>query len=222
MEIRVEFDTSVFDARTKRGNARLAYGTAEAINDTMKLIQGVEFEELERHFEVRRRDFMKREVAKIEHFARPRDGKPFGVVGVGTKSRFILGAFERGGQRPRRFQSVAVPLTGTAARPSFGENVPKPIYYRALRLRSPVASRKGKKHSGPGVKVGLQGTYQVDDVGIFQRDPGEEESTLIYSFQEDVPLDNRLNWISTAKRVTDQWFPVFMKRQLDRAYNERK
>jgi len=64
------------------------------------------------------------------------------------------------------------------------------------------------------VRYGLHGTYQIDDVGVFQRRPGEEESELIYAFVQGQQIEDTLDWVGTATAEANTWFAEEMEREV--------
>ena len=131
---------------------------------------------------------------------------------MGQRARLLLGEFEAGGERkPFKGKSVAVPITGGPARPTFESPVLEALRFKALRFRRAPGSRGGKKRY-----VGTLRTYIVPEVGVFQRE-GPGQSKLVYSFEKDVRLKPSLGFVDTAQRVADVWFPHFMDKAIAEA-----
>ena len=63
--------------RLRNGQRRLAYAVVNAINNTAKRIQEAERRRVEEEFTVRKRDFLRREAAKIKPFASVKQGRPY-------------------------------------------------------------------------------------------------------------------------------------------------
>jgi len=120
---------------------------------------------------------------KIRAFASPRKGPPFAEVAIDpTKKRVLLGIFEKGGEKePAKGKTVAVPLTGGPARPSFSQPVQEEFTFRKLRFR---------RHNTKSGKVqwkGEQRTFIIPGLGVLQRVAGKAKSSaarLIYAFEQ--------------------------------------
>lgn len=207
MKINVKFDTRGLKARTEREAKRLAFNTAQALNETIKEIQVAERINLERKFTLRRPTFMHR-LIKIFHFASARKGKPFAEVGIDEKRRVLLSQFEKGGiKKPVKGATVAVPITGEAARPRFAEPVPERFAFRRLRLR------RRKTKTGPQF-LGKEGTFIIPDVGVFRR-VGRTIS-LLYGFVRRPRLDPILEFRKVAERTFRKEWPIQFKRAFRR------
>ena len=193
----------------KNGPRRVAYGLATTINETLKAIQVAEREQVRRQFQVRKSAFILREIAVIKQndgasgFASAKRGIYIGRVAVGTKDRLLLSQFEKGGSRPAfsGASSVAVPVTGGPARPSFGRSVPTGLYVTALALRSVGKALQGAK-----------GTFVIKSVGIFMRT--RNDLVELYSFARHVVLHPKLGFLPTAKRVAEFQVPRLIHAQV--------
>lgn len=52
--------------------------------------------------------------------------------------------------------------------------------------------------------------------GVFQRiGPDRGDIREIYEFRKDDPIDKRLEFVATARRVADVWFPRYMEQEID-------
>lgn len=205
LQVQVKVDTSNLILRLEKGQRRLAYTVANALNKTAKEIQAAERDRVSGSFTVRKPEFILREAAIIKPFASATQGRAFVEIAVGQKSRLLLSTFEAGGDRPAfKGKNVAIPLTGEAARPSFQQPVEPALRFTALRFKLARRGSRGRGVARSQVRRGELGTYLVPGVGVFQRHGGE--SHLIYSFQSDVKLKPRLDFISTAQRITAERF----------------
>lgn len=206
IKVNVQVDTSKLLLRLEKGQKRLAYAVANALNATAKDIQAAERDRVRNEFEVRT-DFIVRQAAIIRPFASARQGRPYVEISVGKKPRLHLGTFEAGGNRPPAVgQRVAVPLTGEAARPSFGQSV-----LPEFRISKLFGRGKGSRRS----KQGKEHTYIVPGVGVFQRH--EETTQLIYVFERKVTLRPRLRFFSTAARVASARFRTHLQNETSAA-----
>ncbi len=225
MRIDVRIDGTALILKLRNGERRLAFGVAKAINDTALRIQTREVADVRRTMTVRRRTFIARQAAIIKPFANAKQGRPYAEIAIGTPPRLLLSVFERGGVRePFKGKKVAVPLTGEAARPTFQSSVTPALEFRRLRLSKTRPSggltKKGKqrrKRGGLGVRFGLEHTYQIPDVGVFQRKPGGA-SKLLYAFVKAPRLRPRLRFVEIAQAVAARWFGELMEREKVEAF----
>jgi hypothetical protein len=191
----------------RNGEKRMAYAVVNSLNDTAKLVQRAERQRVLGSLTVRRRDFIERQIAVIKPFASVAQARYQVRIAVGEKRRLLLSEFEAGGTRePFVGRNVAIPVTGSPARPSQAASVPESLFVKALQLRR----RGGKRGRGP--IVGLLETYIVPGVGIFQRQG--ERSVLLYAFKPSVRIPRRLSWVQTARVVVDAAFPLLLARRI--------
>jgi hypothetical protein len=153
---------------------------------------------------VRRAGFLHR-LIKITTFASPRKGRPFAEVAIDpAKKRVLLGLFEKGGEKePANSKSVAVPLTGTPARPSFRQPVREEFTFRKLRFR------RHRTKSGKVQCKGEQRTLIVPGPGVLQRVGGKAKSSaakLIYAFERRPRLKALLDFTEVAIRTSNVEF----------------
>lgn len=163
MRLDVQIDTSALKARTLREAKNLAYSTSQALNATAKDVQAAERAHMDRTYHLRRAGFMYRMI-KIFQFSNARQGIPFVEIGVDKKPRLLLGVFEEGGQRePFKGHNVAVPITGSEARPGDMSTIPEQFTFRKMQFR---------RHTTANGKVQWRGenhTFLIPDVGVFTR-----------------------------------------------------
>lgn len=112
----------------------------------------------------------------------------------------ILSFLEEGGEKlPLHGDSLAIPITGEAARPTFQQPVPTALRYTNLRF---TAALKGRKR-----------TYIVPGVGVFQRiaagnAPGS--TVLIYSFKPSAHLPKHIRLREAMLKIIGERFnPIF-------------
>ncbi|MCI0620296.1 MAG: hypothetical protein L0387_01240 [Acidobacteria bacterium] len=212
MKINVKIDTKALKATTQREARRLAFSTAQALNETAKEVQTAERVQLDRTFQVRKAGFIYR-LIKITSWASARQGRPYAEVAVdNTKKRVLLSTFEEGGvKEPAKGKHVAVPITGEAARPSFASTIEEGLTFKGMKFRKHVTKR------GKVQWKGRRGTFIIPDLGVLQRTAGKAKSSIarvIYSFQNRPKLKAVLNFVETARATFDrQW-----ERQFRRAY----
>lgn len=230
MIINATIDLKPLKARTQREQKRLAFNTAQALNETAKKIQTAERVNLDRKLQLRKAGFMYR-LIKITAFASARAARPFAEIAIDpSKRRVLLGKLERGGvKEPERGKTVAVPLTGGAARPGFAQ--PVPVEMQLVKLRF----KRHRTALGKTQWKGLKRTFIIPKLGVFQR--GGQVKTegrktfvgkrgrklknttlakLIYSFERRPQLKKMLEFMDVAART----FRVEWQAQFKRSYNK--
>lgn len=209
----IDIDTRNLLLRLNKGEKRLAYAVVNALNETAKRIQAGERQHLLKQFTVRQIAFMQREVAKIErkNFANVKRGQAWVEIGVGQKPRLLLSEFEKGGERlPFVGKNVAIPVLGGPARPTMRSRVPRGLQFQSLAFRDVY----GRKSHGRSI-VGQRRTYIVPNVGVFQRTgPKRRQTRMLYAFRPRLTLDDRLEFVRTARLVADRWFKEEMEKQV--------
>ncbi len=216
MKINVKIDTKALKARTQREARRLAFSTAQALNETAKEIQTAERIQVDRTFQIRKAGFMYR-LIKITNWASARQGRPYAEVAVdNTKKRVLLSTFEEGGvKEPAKGKHVAVPITGEGARPSFASTIQEDLTFRGMKFKKHVTKR------GKVQWKGRHGTFIIPDLGVLQRVAGKARDSvanLIYSFQSRPRLRAMLRFAETARATFEkEW-----ERQFRRAYLRNK
>lgn len=215
IQVNLKVDTSNLVLRLEKGQRRLAYVVANALNRTAKDIQTEERARVAGEFTIRKPEFILRQAAIIKPFASATQGRAFVDISVGQKSRLLLSTFEEGGARPPfKGKSVAVPITGEEARPSFEQPVPQNLRFTGLRFKLSKGDRRLRRKGGRSrheIRRGEHGTYLIPGVGVFQRSGGE--SHLIYSFESSIALKPRLRFLDTARRVTSARFNENLQRE---------
>lgn len=204
---------------------RSGYVLQDAINDTVKDVQGGQQKRVEDVFEVRpaKRQFVRRQAAIIKPFASYAAGRLSATVSVGQKDRLLLSGFETGDVRkPFKGRRVAVPEIGGPARPTFSSSIPAGLEYKALRLRR--TARRGRPPKGvtpnrPTLK-GEQRTFEIrssarqTEGGIYQRTgKGRSAIRIVYPFVRPGRLDRRLHFIDNARRVAATRFQQHFRRR---------
>lgn len=213
MDIRVQVDVDSVVKLTENVLRQLPYATNSAITRTAKEAVTAAQQEAQQHLQIRK-DFILRRIRVLQY---SRVQNLTAVIGVDANvqgSPLILGFLEEGQPGEKSGSSgsgVAVPLTGSPARPSFPQSVPTALRYLNLKL----ARGKGKKQ-----------TFVVPGVGVFERlAPGgrkydrashrwmtvdQSETAEIYSFKPSVPLATHVRLRSAMLRVINERFaPIF-------------
>lgn len=226
MRINVEIDSRALRTFTQKQQRRLAFNTAQALNETAKKIQAAERVNLDRKLEVRRAGFMYR-LIKITAFASARAARPFAEIAIDpTKQRVLLGKLESGGvKQPEKGGRVAVPVTGGPGRPSFADPVPSQYWFQRLRFR------RHRTEAGKTQLKGLLRTFIIPGKGVFQRGSPVKTrgrktfkgkagrllrnttlATLIYSFVKGPRLKPVLEFARTATSTfAREWAAEFAR-----------
>lgn len=195
MRLNIKVETAPLVLRLERGYRRLAFGTVAAIRGGLLAIQKAEREDVHRRLTVRKNTFIDRQIAIISPFPSVGQQRPFGEVRIGTPARLFLTRLEGGGDRPQKFKNLAVPITGSPARPRFQDNVPAELWISKLKFKRP----RRRKKVGREVLQGEMGTFLVPNDGIFQR----RGNTVVrlYTFKRHIRLPSRLRWLAIARAV---------------------
>lgn len=237
--VTVSIDTQGSALRVLNGlrNAekRKAYAIVNAINRVAKEIQVVERAAIQRDLTVRKKEFILRQAAIIKPFASVKKGIMHAQISVGRRPRLLLRQFEQGHERVgqaalRRLgeRGVAVPVVG-GARPSKSRVVPEAFWIGKLQLKRPP--RKGRRKvralrgvappkvaTMPPVPRGLQRTYLVPNVGIFQRREGGVR--MLWAFLPRVSKARMFRFGERALRVAkklDQYLREEVGKTLEHA-----
>lgn len=247
------WDDSQLVKRFSRTEKQMVFGVVNALNQAAKTVQQAEFAHLrsDPRFTIRKPQFFFGTearpggvAARITAFASvPRDrvpaGRLFAELSLAASSqssqrRTLLPLFEQGGTRAPFTQgakSVAVPITGGPARPTFASPVPQPFTFAGLAFR---AYRRGEKlkvrrrsRNAPLTifgefgrlsreKLALRGlqwkgkqrtfilfhSIKAPFGGVFQRiGPGRDQIRLVYEFVHPFQLPADLGWLQTAREI---------------------
>jgi len=195
MSISVDVDISKAVQVASTVLKKIPYATNTALTAVGKEIVEAERADLKARFQVRKQFVLNR--VRILQYSRANNLTMIvGIDGNVQGGNLLLPSFEDGGTKtPTGGPELAVPITGTAARPSFSDNIPRSMLYRVLQItRTPSSGAvqfKGKKR-----------TFVIDGVGVFQRTgPGREDITLLYKFEASSPIRQRMRFRELAKEV---------------------
>jgi|HubBroStandDraft_5_1064220.scaffolds.fasta_scaffold45195_4 hypothetical protein len=193
----VDVDISQVVTLSAKVLRKLPYILNDSITEVAKLVVAAEQDQLRKDFTIRKNFLTGR--FKVLQYSRTTDLTA--IVGIDNRvqgSPLLLGFFEEGGSKlPTAGPELAIPLTGEAARPSFASPIPTALLYKNLQI-----SMKIKGHAV--IFPGLQHTYLVQGVGVFQRTGKSTE--LIYSFKPSAPLRPRTHMIELAQVVIRESF----------------
>jgi hypothetical protein len=198
----VDVDISQVVRLTEKVIRKMPFVLNDSITEVAKLVVAAEQDQLRKDFTIRK-DFLTGRF-KVLQYSRTSDLTA--IVGIDNNvqgSPLLLGFFEEGGEKLPTGPELAIPLTGGAARPTFAMGVPTALLYKNLQISMQV---KGQTAIFPG----LQNTYLVEGVGIFQRT--DKKSELIYAFKRSAPLRPRTHMIELAQIVIrDSFARIFNK-----------
>ena len=205
MAYQIDVDISQVVKLTEKVLRKLPYVLNDSITEVAKVVVEAEREQLMRDFTIRKNFLTGR--FKVLQYSRTSDLTA--IVGIDNRvqgSPLLLGFFETGGEKlPTTGPELAIPLTGEAARPSWGQMVPTMLMYKNLQISMKV---KGQTAIFPGMK----NTYLVEGVGVFQRDASGKKSELIYAFKRSAPLRPRTHMIELAQIVIRDSFAKIFNR----------
>lgn len=203
MDIKLDIDVSAAVKLTEKVLRKLPYVLNDTLTDVAKLVVAAEQDQLRKDFTIRK-NFLAGRFRVLQY---SRVSNLTAIVGVDDRvqgSPLLLGFFEEGGEKePTTGPEIAIPLTGTSARPSFQSLTPTALLYKNLKISVKV---KGETAIFPG----MQNTYLVEGVGVFQR--GGSESELIYSFKQSAPLHKRTHMVELANQVINSSFARLFNR----------
>lgn len=237
------FEISIDSAKAvlflKNGGRRLAYALVNTLNATAKEIQKAERAHAPQIFQLRKAEFVLRQLAIIQ-FASVARASYEARISVGRKERLLLGMFEAGGDRPAfKGRRVAVPIPGGPARPSISASVPDAFTFRKLQLRRVGAGgRQNRRKTSTDVTLQartastghvqykgahrtfiLPWTRRAPEGGVFQRiGPEPGDIRLVYSFRQHVRIPADLRWMLIAMRVASTRAPQILAGEVDEAF----
>lgn len=203
MEIKVDIDISTVGKLTEKVLRKLPYILNDSVTETAKLVVAAEQDQLRKDFTIRKEFLTGR--FRVLQYSRVSDLTA--IVGIDNRVQgapLLLGFFESGGEKtPSAGPELAIPLTGEAARPIFASSVPTALLYKNLKIGVKVQGQTA-------IFPGLQNTYLVEGVGVFQRTG--KTSQLIYSFKPSAPLHPRTHMIELASSVINTVFAGIFNR----------
>jgi len=221
-QINVGMDTRNLQRRLDVTAKNLVYSTVQALNDTALEIQKRQRAALDQEIVVRKREFIMRTV-KIFEFASVKKGKLYAVVGIDSRNgKLIMPMLETGGVKlPSKGKNVAVPITGSPARPSIRQLVAseftfKNLHFRRHTTRTGAVQWKGDQH-----------TFLIPGVGVFQRVKSKTRrrkseafigrgdhklrydrthTIMLYDFKKQATIKKRINLYLLAKATYAEYF----------------
>lgn len=235
VDIKVNVDASQVVRLTENVLRQMPYALNDAITRTAKEAVDAAQREASAHLQIRKNFILKR----IRVLSYSRTSNLTAVIGVDPHvqgSPLILGFLEEGQSGEKKSvagEDVAIPLTGSAARPVFPEKVTPKLLYKRLGMEKHVTARGATQWKGK------QRTFVIPGVGIFQRvssspkggrrgkafGAGIEERTstqLIYAFKPSAHLGTHVRLRDAMLKVIGERFGAiftdeFIKEILSRA-----
>lgn len=217
--MQVQIKTNAADVnRWLSGNEKKMRQAAKAaLSKTILQVQHAERIELNRIFTVRKSAFMKNRI-KIFKFPKTTPDGLVAVIGINDKVKgtpLLLAQFEDGGVKsPVQGSRVAIPITGSKARPDFKRSVPPSMRLPRLNFQ---------KNKG-GIPIGNKRTFILPtkrgEYAVFQRGPGgrslgaDKNMSPLYIFRNTVPLKKRMQFIRIATALASEQLPKLFTRYM--------
>lgn len=196
----------VFATVTKK----LSFATNNALTRVAKECVDEGQKEIAADFTIRKRFILTR--LKILQYSKVKNLTT--IVGIDPKvqgSPLLLGFFEEGGTKePQAGDAIAIPITGSPARPGFQDAIKTALKYVNLHIQ------QGK---------GRQRTFVVPGVGIFERikpGNGPDATVLIYKFQGSAPLKKHMGIIAVMSNVVSTRFNAIFWEEFEKEITRQK
>lgn len=212
---------------------KVPYATNNALTRVAKELVDVERDELKTEFQVRKNFILSR--VRITKYSRPNDLWTRVAIDRNVQGGpLLLTMFEDGGEKePEHGSELAVPPTGSAVRPSFSQAQTPSLKYQSLKITP---------HTTVGGRVQFKGdkrTFVIAGIGVFQRTTSRQRSTrakkgvsagrgrdedvvLLYRFEPQAPLHQRMHFIRTAHDYVARRFGVVWREEFAREMAGRK
>lgn len=226
MEMKISVDTESLSRFVAEVIRQAPYAANNAIARTAQEAAEAAQREARSHLQIRK-DFLLKRMRVLKY---PRANDLTAVIGVDENvqgSPLIIGLLEQGQSGDKTGSSgagVAVPLTGSPARPEFAAKVTPRLLYKKLQMERHTTS------GGFTQWKGKQRTFVIPGVGVFQRvgrkpktarrgksfasggasSHESSRSVLIYKFDDRVRLGAhvRLREAMIAK-IRERWNAIF-------------
>ncbi len=195
----IDVKAAPFTKQIGRHAKQVPFAAAVALNRTANKFQDAARKRLGRKFELRRRTFLERGVAKISRSDRANKRRLSVRIHVDPRVSF-LEKFEKGRRKVPRGAHLAIP----------SREVPRTAAGVVRRNLRPSALQLHRQ--GQSVK-GQRRTFLVPGVGVFQRfgRKGNTSVRLLFSFKSSAPTPRTLGFELTARRtVRDEYDRQFI------------
>lgn len=163
MEMKISVDTESVVQFCAEVIRQAPYAANNALTRTAQEAATAAQHEAQSRLEIRK-DFLLKRIRVLKY---PRANDLTAVIGVDANvqgSPLIVGLLEEGGEKKGATgEGVAVPLTGSPARPEFAQKVTPRLLYKKLQMERHTTS------GGFTQWKGKQRTFVIPGVGIFQR-----------------------------------------------------
>jgi hypothetical protein len=219
VDIKIDIDTSSVVRLTEEVLRQLPYAANNAITRTAQEAVAAAQANAAAHLEIRKNFLLRR--IRILHYSRV--ANLTAAIGVDENvqgSPLILGFLEEGQSGEKKGSTgggLAVPLTGSPARPSFPSKVTPKLLYKKLDMQ---------KHTTSGGAIqwkGKQRTFAIPGVGIFERvgrrkprsrrgrgASSQSTTVMIYRFKPSAHLGPHVELRAAMLRVISERFaPIF-------------
>lgn len=223
--IAIRLQVRVSTASIDQAARRLPRAMSDAIVDVLKRAQATQRQAMTQRFTIRRPTFRDQSV-KITQFPKP--DRLIGTLAIATPGAAARAnpfeKFEKGGIKTPRGNFLAVPITGSPAKPSERSIVRAPWKPRALLDTGvPGGGRAFLKNTRSGGEL-LLGEVKAKNVkgAIGPRLPRARKGQPAPVLRQVVPLfvlvkraeiDRTLGFVPTVSRaIADAWVPSFSKR----------
>jgi hypothetical protein len=210
VHIKTEIDISLALKVTAEVIRKLPFALNNALTRTAKEMVDAGQKELAADFTLRKKFILNR--LRILQYSRTSDLTA--IVGIDTNVQgapLIIGYFEDGGTKlPDNGPGLAVPITGSPARPSFSDSVVRALQYTKLNLQLAATGNKIE---------GLKNTYVVPGIGVFQRvapGNGPDATVLIYKFESSVPLKKKMNLTEVMSEIAKSRFNFIFNEEFEK------
>jgi hypothetical protein len=209
--MKIDLDIRQVEKLTKAVIRQLPFATANALNKTALTFQEVKRRDFRSTFLLRRKPFIEQQGVKVLRGFAKKDKLEI-TVGVDDKADF-LSKFEPGGVKRPQGEHLAIPSPKSLDR---SKVIPRNMRPRALDIADGVAQgitvRRKKGTVTPGkirrAGQGLRRTFEVPEVGIFQRRGRGAASTThpLYLYGRQARIQPELRYIERAREIMSRKF----------------
>jgi hypothetical protein len=210
--MKIDLDVRQVDKLTRAVIRQLPFATANALNKTALTFQDVKRRDFRSTFLLRRKPFIEQQGVKVLKGFAKKDKLEI-TVGVDPHKADFLTKFEPGGTKRPRGEHLAIPSPKSLDR---SKVIPRNMRPKALDIADGVAQgitvRRKKGTVTPGkirrAGQGLRRTFEVPEVGIFQRRGRGAASTThpLYLYGRQARIQPELRYIDRAREIMSRKF----------------